>query len=72
MGTKPLGEDDANAFMSEFPSVEADELVTKEVLRAEFAEFRTEMAERFHQQTVWLGGAVAAATAVLAALTTLT
>lgn len=58
--------------MSEFPSVEADELVTKQFLRAEVAELRTEMVERFQQQTVWLGGAIAAATAVLAALTTLT
>ena len=30
--------------MSEFPSVEADELVTKQFLRAELAELRTEMA----------------------------
>ncbi len=67
-----LGEDDANALMSEFPSVEADELVTKHFLRAELAEMRTEMAQRLHQQTLWLGGAIAAATGVLAALTTLT
>ena len=99
-----VGEDDANALMSEFPSVEADELVTKQFLRAELAltkgelrselaelrtevrsglselrselrgetgSIRTEMAERFHQQTLWLGGAVAASTTVLAALTTL-
>ncbi len=64
--------EDANALMSEFPSYEADELVTKQFLRAELAELRVEMAERFHQQTVWLGGAIAAATAVLAALTTIT
>ena len=73
-----IGEDDANALMSEFPSVEADELVTKQFLRAELAELRGEigglrgeMAERLHQQTVRLGGAIAAATTVLAALTTL-
>ena len=41
-----LGEDDANALMSEF--------------------------ERFHQQTLWLGGAIAAWTGLLAALTRLT
>lgn len=39
-----IGDDDANALMSEFPSVEADELVTKQFLRAELAELRTEMA----------------------------
>ena len=96
-----LGDDDANALMSEFPSVEADELVTKQFLRAELAELRSElrsemgglrdelrtevgglrdelhtevgglraeMADRFHQQTVWCGGALGAATALLAAI----
>ncbi len=109
-----LGEDDANRLMSEFPSIEADELVTKQFLRAEMAELRSdlrtemvelrselraemaelrtemaelrtdlhaetaerrtdmaelriEMAERFHQQTVWLGGGLAGATALLLA-----
>jgi hypothetical protein len=66
--TPILGEHDANALMSEFPSVEADELVTKQFLRAELADLRTEMAERFHQQTVWFGGALGAATALLAAI----
>jgi hypothetical protein len=44
-----LGDEDANVFMSEFPSVEAAELVTKDFLRAELAltraELRSEMAE---------------------------
>lgn len=66
-----LGEDDANALMTEFPSIEAGELVTKQYLRAELAELRTELAERLHQQTVWLLGAIATATAVIAALNTL-
>jgi len=38
-----LGEHDANTLMSEFPSVEADELVTKQFLRAELAELRGEL-----------------------------
>jgi hypothetical protein len=38
-----LGDDDANALMSEFPSVEADELVTKQFLRAELGLFRSEL-----------------------------
>lgn len=54
--------------MVKLPSVEADELVTKQFLCAELAELRTEMAERFHQQTVWFGGALAAATAILATI----
>jgi hypothetical protein len=44
-----LGEDDANALMSEFPASEANELVTKQFLRAELAltrgELRAELAE---------------------------
>jgi hypothetical protein len=68
-----LGEHDANLLMSEFPSVEADELVTKQFLRAELAELRTELSQALHRQTVWLGGAVAGSTAlVLAALGVLT
>jgi hypothetical protein len=67
-----LGEHEANVLMSEFPSVEADELVTKQFLRAELAELRAELRSELHRQTVWLGGAVAGATALLAALGALT
>jgi len=74
-----LGEDDANTLMSQFPASEADELVTKQFLRAELAvlrgELRTEMAvqggafgEAMHQQTIRMAGALGAATAFLAAL----
>jgi hypothetical protein len=38
-----LGDDDANALMSQFPTTDADEPVTRQVLRAELAELRTEM-----------------------------
>jgi hypothetical protein len=38
-----LGDHDANALMSEFPSVEADELVTKQFLRAELGLLRSEL-----------------------------
>ena len=38
-----LGDDDCNALMTEFPSIEADELVTKQFLRAEMAELRSEL-----------------------------
>ena len=76
-----LGEHDANLLMSEFPSVEADELVTKQFLRAELAELRAalpeelatkdfvraELAAALHRQTLWLGGALAGATALLLA-----
>jgi hypothetical protein len=62
-----LGEHDANALMSEFPSVEGDEVVTKHFLRAELAELRVEMVDRLRQQTTMLGGAIAAATALIIA-----
>jgi len=38
-----LGDDDANALMSEFPTTDTDRPVTEAVLRAELAELRTEM-----------------------------
>ena len=58
-----VGEDDVNALMSEFPSAEADELVTKQFLRAELAELENRL-------TLRLGGALAAMTAILATLIT--
>jgi hypothetical protein len=56
-----LGEHDANVLMSEFPSVEADELVTKQFLRAELAELESRLMLR-------LGAAIAASTTLLAAV----
>ena len=55
-----LGEHDANV-----PSVEADELVTKQFLRAELAELESRL-------TVRLGSAIAASTALLATISALT
>ncbi len=43
-----LGDDDTNALMSEFPSVEADELVTKDFLRAELAELQNRLMVRVY------------------------
>jgi hypothetical protein len=40
-----LGDEDANVLMSEFPSVEGHELVTKDFLRAELALTRGELRE---------------------------
>jgi hypothetical protein len=38
-----LGDDDTNALMTAFPASDADELVTKDFLRAELAELRTDL-----------------------------
>ena len=63
-----LGDEDANILMSEFPSVEAQELVTKDFLRAELAQLRGEMAELENRVTLRLGSAIAASTALLTAI----
>jgi hypothetical protein len=55
-----LGDEDANLLMSEFPSVEAQELVTKDFLRAELAELKS-------STLISLGSAIAASTGVLLA-----
>ncbi len=59
--TPILGEHDANELMSQFPSIEADELVTKDFLRAQLAELEARLMLR-------LGSAIAASTALLAAI----
>ena len=68
-----LGEEDANALMTEFPSVEADELVTKQFLRAELAEFRgemrTEIADLRDDLTLRMVALLGTATAVIGTIT---
>jgi hypothetical protein len=63
-----LGEDDANALMTEFPTYEPDELVTRGFLRAEFADLRAEVAALETRLTVRMGAGFVATTAILAAL----
>jgi hypothetical protein len=43
--TPILGEEDANALMSEFPGSEGDELVTRSFLRAELSDLRAEFSD---------------------------
>ncbi len=63
-----LGDEDANVLMSEFPSVEAQELVTKDFLRAELAltrgELRAEIGGLESRLTLRIGSAIAATTAL--------
>ena len=73
-----LGEDDANAMMSNFPDSEAHELVTKEFLRAELADvrgeisvLRFEIAERFQKQTTWMVATMVAMTGIFSAIVSL-
>jgi len=55
-----LGDDDTNALMTQYPSIEADELVTKQFLRAELATLENRI-------TLRLGAALAAQTTLLLA-----
>ena len=43
--TSPLGEEDADVMIAQFPASEHDQLVTREHLRAEMAHLRIEMAD---------------------------
>ena len=54
-----LGEEDANALMTEFPSVEADELVTKQFLRAELVELRGDLRGEMAELRTELSGEIA-------------
>ncbi|MCB1248564.1 MAG: hypothetical protein KDB36_04120 [Acidimicrobiales bacterium] len=45
-----IGDDDANALMSEFPASDADELVTRDHLRAELALTRGDLRHELHTE----------------------
>lgn len=62
-----LGDEDANALMSQYHSVEGDVLVTRDHLRAELAQIRAEMRALETRLTVRLGSAIVASTALLLA-----
>lgn len=51
-----LGEEEAEALLSQFPARDLDEPVTKEFVRAEIADLRTEMHDEFRRMTTWLIG----------------
>jgi len=70
-----LGEEEAEALLSQFPARELDEPVTKDFVRAEIAgvrgeiaELRTELHDRLRQQTVWMTGVLATGFTVLIGL----
>ena len=63
-----LGDEDANVLMSEFPSTEAHELVTKDFLRAELAELRTELHTEIGSVRTELGTEIGSVRAEMAAM----
>ena len=77
-----IGEEEAEALLSQFPSRDLDEPVTKEFvraeiadvraefagLRAEFAGLRAEMHERLRSQTIWIASAMAVGMGIAAGI----
>lgn len=73
-----LGEEEAEALLSQFPANEVDELVTRGHLRAEMADVRSEIAglraemhALIRQQTVWFTGAMIAGLSTAATIAAL-
>jgi hypothetical protein len=66
--TPLVGAEEADALLNEFPANEGDELVTKQVLRAELAELRVEVHDGFRRQTAWTIGFVLTALSVQTAV----
>ena len=65
--TPIIGEEAAEAMLSQFPARELDEPVTKEFVRAEIAEVRAEIATlearingRLREMTMWMAGSITA------------
>ena len=69
--SRVIGEEEAEALLAEFPAQEHDELVTKQFLRAELAELRAEMNDRFRQQTIWMSGLMTTSLGVVAGIVAL-
>jgi len=69
-----IGEEEADAMLSEFPAREGDELATKEFVRAELAELRMEIRVELHQRlremTMRMAGALTAGMGLAAAIGT--
>lgn len=73
-----LGEEEAEAMLSQFPARDLDEPVTKEFVRAEVAGVRAEIAQlearindRFREQTLWMAGAMTVGMGLAAGIGTL-
>jgi len=73
-----IGEEEAEAMLSQFPARDLDEPVTKEFVRAEIAGVRAEIAQlearindRFREQTMWMAGAMTVGMGLAAGIGTL-
>ena len=73
-----LGEEEAEALLSQFPAADGDELVTRSMLiatestlRAEISGLRAEMHELFRQHTIWFAGSVVAGMGLSATIASL-
>lgn len=70
-----VGEEEAEALLSQFPSNDLDVPATKDFVRAEIATVRTEIADlraemndRFRAQTIWMASAMAVGMGIAAGL----
>jgi hypothetical protein len=80
-----IGQEEAEAMLSQFPARDLDEPVTKEFVRAEIAEVRAEFSvvrteiaqlearinDRFREQTMWVAGAMTVGMGLAAGIGTL-
>jgi hypothetical protein len=66
-----LGEEEAEALLSQFPARDLDEPVTKEFVRAEIGTLRAEMLEKFREQTMWMAGSMTVGMGLAAGIATL-
>jgi hypothetical protein len=55
-GSNPSSEEEAEALLAEFPGNDLEELATKEFVRAEISDLRTEMHQLFNRMFVGLTG----------------
>lgn len=66
-----VGDEEADALLSQFPASETNELVTQQFLRAELAETRLDLHELLRRHIVWTVGLVVTAMGVQTAVLSL-
>jgi len=66
-----LGEEEAQALMSQFPATDLDVPATKDFVRAEIGALRVEMHDLLRRQTAWIIGTGSGVVVAIAAVTEL-